>query len=97
MPRSKHLVNEGAVKRALADFERGQYQSLSQAADAHKVSKDTLRRRHKGVKPKAKAHLHRQLLIDTEEKLLCRWITELTDKNVPVRVGMLNSMASTII
>ncbi len=38
-----------------------------------------------------------QLLTAQEEVQLVQWLTEMTDRNIPARVNMINSMAGTIL
>ena len=88
---------ETRIQQALDALAANHYPSISRAATAYAVAATTLRRRLKGGKMRKEGQEGAQCLTKLEEDELERWIVELTEHNIPARVGMLNSMAGTIL
>ena len=88
---------ETQIQQALDALATNKYPSITRAATAYAVAATTLRRRLKGGKTRKEGQETAQCLTKLEEDELERWIVELTERNIPARVGMLNGMAATIL
>ena len=88
---------ETRIQQALDALATNQYPSITQAATAYAVAATTLCRRLKGGKTRKEGQETAQCLTKLKEDELERWIVELTERNIPARVGMLNGMAATIL
>ncbi len=87
---------ESRVQAALQDLRYNRYPSVRRAANAHSLSVATLARRYNGGGTRSSGQTTNQLLTTQEEAQLVQWLTEMTDRNIPARVNMINSMAGTI-
>jgi hypothetical protein len=88
---------ECRLRSALEGLRTGQYTSLHGVVRAIKVAAETLRQRREGRLSKAEDKALWQLLTTEEEKLLVKWITELTDCHIPARPAMLIGMAMMVL
>ena len=88
---------ETRIQQALNALATNQCPLIARAATAYAVAATTLRRRLKGEKTRSEEQENAQCLTRLEEDDLERWIVELTERNIPARVGMLNGIAATIL
>jgi len=70
--------SEASVQHAAAAYLSGQYTTIQAAADAFSIPRRTLSYRLTGRSSRSHPHESRQILTYAEEKILVRWITQLT-------------------
>ncbi len=85
------------VKAALVDLWYNRYPSVQRTTTAHSILIATLAHRYNGAVNKSAGQTSKQLLTTQKETLLVQWLIDLTEKMVPARVNMINSMAGTIL
>ena len=87
---------EAQVRKALADIQSGKYKGTRSAARAYSLSDSTLRYRMAGRNSRASARQSQQILSETEENTLVRWITRLTCTGFPASPSLVVQMAEKI-
>lgn len=71
------MPNEQDITEALSACERGDFDTLKEAALAYDVPYSTLTARARGRSTRGQAHVHQQLLTLEQEELLVEWIIDL--------------------
>lgn len=92
-----NIRRESQIQAALAAYQTNEFSSIERAAEAYSVAPKTLRQSVKGGLTRQESHRSQQRLMVLEESEMVEWIEELTQRNIPARVGMLNGMANTIL
>src|SRR5271169_6251117 len=87
---------EELIQRGINGMRNGEYSSAYSAAKALGISKTTLSERFKGRLSKREAHVSQQVLSDSEEKALAKWITRLTLTGLPPSYVTIRRMVETI-
>ena len=79
------MVNEQALQAALRELESSGSINYSHIASKHKVDRNTLARRHKGITVSIhEAHsIFQKLLTDAQEQELVRYLNKLSDRGIP--------------
>ena len=88
--------NERLVLEALAGVESGKYRSGSEAARLLQINSSTVYRRLKGFPSRSTARIRQQLLSEAQEKLILKWIKQLTQSGYPVTYKLLQQIAVAI-
>jgi len=84
------------LQKAIDAFQRGEYPSFRSCSRAFSVCRETLRNRISGRPSRTQAHEPMQILSDSEEKTLIRWITHLTSTGFPASPALVRDMAEEI-
>ncbi len=92
-----NIRQESQIQAALAAYRKNEFSSIERAAEAYSIAPRTLHRRAKDGLIREESHEGERKLNPLEESEMVRWIEELTERNIPARVGMLNGMANTIL
>ena len=87
---------EEQLQQGIDGLNSGQYSSVYSAAKSLGISETTLRERRNGRKPRRHAHVSQQLLSDSEEKALVKWITTLTLTGLPPSYSIIETMVDAI-
>ena len=81
--------NQDAIERKLQQpldsLSLCRYSLVYSASKAHRISETTLRARTKGRTTRVEARMNPQLFLDSEEKALEKWISQLTITGHPPR------------
>jgi len=71
--------------------------SLREAARIYDVPRGTLTDRYNGVRTRAEAHEHEQLLSDSQEEVLVDWIKVMARRGIPMTASMVRDHVADII
>ena len=74
---------EERLQQGIDGLNSGQYSSMYSTAKSVGISETTLRECRNRRKPRRHAYVSQQLLSDSEEKVLVKWITNLTLIGLP--------------
>ena len=88
---------EEQLQQGIDGLNSGQYSSVNSAAKSVGISETTLRKRRNGRKPRRHAYVSQQLLSDSEEKVLVKWITNLTLIGLPPSYSIIELIREGII
>ena len=87
---------EVLLQKGIDGIKNGQYKSVYHAAKILKISETTLRERFNGRQSPQHAHESQQILSDSEEKALAKWITTLTLTGLPPSYSAIKNMVDAI-
>src|SRR5436190_5051848 len=88
--------SEELLQQGIEGLRNGQYSSAYSAAKSLGISETTLRERYHGRKSRQDGHVSQQLLSDSEENALAKWITTLTLTGLPPSYSIIETMADAI-
>jgi hypothetical protein len=88
---------EEKLQLAIIAIETKEYKSICDTIVHFEVSRITLSYRIAGRKTRTKAYKTEQLLLNTEENTLARWITRLTATGFPVTLLLIKEIAEEIL
>ncbi|OAP55765.1 hypothetical protein AYL99_09917 [Fonsecaea erecta] len=87
---------EARIQQAIQDLETRKYPSIRAAAAANDVNHATLSRRLRGTQSATLAHEREQLLSNTQEELLKRWILDLAAQGHPPSYSAVRVLAGIV-
>ena len=93
------MVNEEAIKEAISDLRSQEKPNYAQTALKYKIDRTTLARRFKGeTTSNHEAHsIHHKLLIDAQEEVLLKHISDLSDRGMPPTPQILENLVVEIV
>jgi len=87
---------EELLQQGIKGLRNGQYSLAYSTAKSLGISETTLRERYQGRKSRQDGHVSEQLLSDSEENTLAKWITTLTLTELPPSYSIIETMADAI-
>ena len=88
---------ERDIKSAIHDFHSGKEPSIRSVALTYHLPFSTLRDRLQGAQLRSKAHIEQQVLTPEEEKAIVRFAEKLDDLGHPLKLGMIQSFAESLL